>query len=111
MGVDSALVNTRTKEWFDVRGFSRFSLEEVRAALASREATRQLVLQYTSRPGADARPDVTNAYRDWLTLKLYEFSRRGGATPADIELCHDNDYTTELAWGDVVDKYRCVART
>lgn len=102
MGVDSALVNTRTKEYFDVRGFWRFTLDEVRTALASREATYQLVLQYANRPGA------TPEYREWLTDRLISFAARGGATPTDIELCHDNVYDGGLSWYDVIEEYHRV---
>lgn len=102
MGVDSVLVNTRTQEYLDVRGFWRYTLGELRTALGSRETLRKIVLHYTDRP------EATDAYRDWLTDLLLDFAARGGATLEEIELCHDNDFETLLSWFTVIERFQCI---
>ena len=90
MGVDSRLVNMRTREYLDVRGFWRFTSEAVRRALSSTEEARRLVDTYTQ-----MNTRATPEYKEWLARMLLDFVHRGDATTQDIWLLHDNEYGVE----------------
>ncbi len=89
MGIDSAWANKRTKEYLDVRGFYRFTNDEMRLALGSQEEMGKLVGLYTNNDRA------TEEYRAWLTALLWDFGHRGGATLDDLALFHDHEYAPE----------------
>lgn len=100
VGVDSQLVNTKTNEMLDVRGFGSFTQEEIHTALSSRASALALVKRYTDRPGKD--PILIEPYRQWLTDLLMDFSVRGGATSVDIALCSDDRFDETPSWYEVI---------
>jgi hypothetical protein len=88
MGIESDLLNMRTRESFDCRGFSRFSEADMQAALVSKESLAQLLQACVRRP---IRAESEDWHR-WLTDTVWDFTHRGGAEPSDIRLYHDCDY-------------------
>ena len=82
MGVDSKLLNKKTKEFIDVRGFWRYSCEEMQHAIKlGKDGLCKLLSDFTKH----------EEYKSWIADRILKLAN---GHPENIIICHD-DFTYE----------------
>lgn len=89
MGIDSKILNKETKEYFDVRGFWRYSIEEMQQSIREgKECLCSLLSNFGHAPSKE--------YRSWVANKIIKLAN---GKPENIIICHDDFSYDELSDG------------